>query len=264
MNIIYKTKQEIETIRQGGIILSNILDKTLKQVKPGITTEYLENMATSLIEQAGGRPSFKGYRESLNERPFPTTLCASIDNEVVHAPAIPARTLRQGQIITLDIGMEWPYKKGASGLYTDMAKTVGVGEISKEAEKLIKATKKCLDLAIEQVKPGNHLSDIGRAIQTYAQANGYGVVRDLGGHGVGKKVHEDPIILNYVPNGNFNNVELRSGMVIAIEPMITAGDWRVVEDINDGWTIKTADNSLAAHFEHTIAVTKNGHKVLTI
>lgn len=250
-------------LREGGKILAEILKKISEITVPGATTEELEKMACDLIREAGGRPSFKGYKSVLDEKPYPTALCTSINNEIVHAPSLPARTLKEGDIIGVDIGMEYPYKKDVNGYYTDMAVTLAVGKIDKEASRLISVTKKSLDLAIKKVKPGNTLNDIGSTIQQFAEANGFSVVRDLVGHGVGHDVHEEPRVPNYeIPRKSIDNVTLKPGMVIAIEPMINTGEWGI-EIASDDLTILTIDGSLSAHFEHTIAVTENGYLVLT-
>lgn len=261
--IIIKTKKEITIMREGGKVLAHILKKLSAEVKPGITTGYLEQMACQLIKEAGGRPSFKGYKSMLETKVFPTALCTSINNEVVHAPALPSRRLNDGDIIGIDVGMEYPYGLDLSGYYTDMAITLPVGKISKEARRLIMTTKKSLELAIKKIKPNNSLNDIGQAIQTKAEAEGFSVVRDLVGHGVGTAVHEDPQVPNYeIVDANIKNVILKPGMTIAIEPMVNVGSWEV-KGSSDGFTIITADNSLSAHFEHTVAVTSKGHEVLT-
>jgi len=261
--IIIKTNKEIAIMRRGGKILAEILKKLAAEVKPGVTTGHLEKMACSLIKSAGGRPSFKGYKSMHDSRAFPTALCTSINNEIVHAPALPARRLRPGDIIGIDLGMEYPCGKDTHGYYTDMAVTVPVGKVSKQAKKLINVTKKSLELAIKQVKPNNNLSLIGLAIQTYVEANGFSVVRDLVGHGVGTAVHEEPQVPNYVIKGKaFDDVVLKPGMTIAIEPMVNEGGWKVKSG-KDGFTIVTADGSLSAHFEHTVAVTEKGCEILT-
>ncbi len=261
--IIIKTAKEIAIIREGGKILGSILKRLLSQVKPGITTGYLERMACDLVKKAGGRPSFKGYKSMPGAKAFPTALCTSINSEIVHAPALPSRRLNNGDIIDIDIGMEYPFNKDQRGYYTDMSATVPVGRVSKEAKKLIRVTKKSLILAIKEIKPGRTLNDIGRAIQAHAEAHGFSVVRDLVGHGVGMAVHEDPQVPNYEIEGtDMENAVLKPGMVIAIEPMINVGSWEI-KGFKDGLTIVTADGQLSAHFEHTIAVTKEGHEVLT-
>jgi len=270
--IIIKTKKEIELIREGGKLLGRILEELAAQVKPGISAADLEKTAVRLISEAGGRPSFKGYVAGPGMDPFPTALCTSINDEVVHGPAVASRILREGDIIGIDVGMEYPIvkKEGfpqnkyskSGGYYTDMAKTVAVGKISKEAQKLINTTKECLDLAIKQVIPGNSLKDIARAVQKHAEAQGFSVVRDLVGHGVGVKVHEEPKIPNYVINSREYDLKLEPGMVIAVEPMINIGSYKIRTG-DDDTTFETADGSLSAHFEHTIAVTDDGCEVLT-
>jgi len=261
--ITIKSKQEIKALREGGKILAGILEKIAKKVKPGITTADLEKMACDLIIRAGGRPSFKGYQSLLDDKPFPTALCASINNEIVHAPALSGRALADGDIIGLDLGMEYPYKKGRDGYYTDMAVTVGVGKIEKEAAELIAVTREALERAIKKIKPGNTINDIGRTIQQFAEGRGYAVVRELVGHGVGYDVHEEPRVPNYeVPEKSPENVVLKPGMVLAVEPMVNRGGWKVKTGPDD-FTILTADGSLSAHFEHTVAVTEEGCLVIT-
>lgn len=278
--IIIKTEKEIEIMRRGGRILAEILKQLIAEAKPGATTGHLEKMACDLIKAAGGRPSFKGYKSMRDARAFPTALCASINNEVVHAPALPPRKLNSGDIIGLDLGMEYPafapqccgaaagkpYGKNARGYYTDMAATAAIGKASKPAKKLINVTKKSLELAIAQVKPGNTLNDIGRAIQQYAEKQGFSVVRELVGHGVGTAVHEEPQVPNYEISDDSErseeNITLKPGMTIAIEPMVNAGGWKIKTG-KDGFTVLTADGGLSAHFEHTVAVTENGCEILT-
>lgn len=257
--IYIKTEQEISIIREGGKILSSILDNVISRAKAGAKICDLDKMAEELILKNGGIPSFKSYRCGKNCPPFPSTMCISINSEVVHGLGTRQTILKSGDIVDFDIGMRYPAK---GGLYTDMSKTVGVGKISKLAKRLIKITKKSLTLGLEQVKDGNKIIDIGRAIQNCAESAGFSVVRDLTGHGVGKEVHEDPKIPNYAES-YFGKIELKQGMVIAIEPMINAGGYKI-KTLSDGWTIATADNSLSAHFEHTAAVTKTGCEILTI
>jgi methionyl aminopeptidase len=269
--VYIKTPEEIALIREGGKILSDILKKLIAEVKPGVTTGYLEELACAMALEAGAKPAFMGY-DMGDGLTFPTMLCTSINEEVVHGPALPSRRLDSGDIIDIDLGIEYPMafpgavrnphsKQG--GFFTDMCATVGVGKISREAEKLIRVTRRCLDLALAQVKPGKTLNDIGRAVEECAEAAGYGVVRDLVGHGVGYYAHEEPDVFNYVINPKSpENLVLKPGMVIAIEPMINAGTWRV-KTAKNGYTVVTADGSLSAHFEHTVAVTDSGCEILT-
>jgi len=270
--ITIKTPEEIELIREGGAHMHRILWHLGDMAKkPGTTTEDLEAEAQKLIKECGGRPSFIGYGTEHGAPPFPTALCTSVNDILVHAPALPARTLHEGDLIGIDIGMEWPAKELRAkekrfvhltrGFYTDTAISVGVGRITKEAERLLKVTKKALDIAIKKVKAGVTVGEVSSSIETYAKKQGVGIVRDLVGHGVGYEVHEDPRIPNYLDK-RLATVVLKEGMVIAIEPMFTLGDYRV-ETMEDKWSIRSIDGSLTAHFEHTIVVTARGADVLT-
>lgn len=283
MAITIKTPTEINLIRKGGKRLAAILNHVVTMVRAGITTAKLDALAEKLILESGGKPSFKGYRIKGMGIPYPATMCISINEEVVHGIPRTDRVLKEGDIVGLDIGMWWPADAGASGswlpafgniqkdsqaasrkpqtaLATDMAVTIGIGNISKEAQRLINATRESLDIGIAQVKPGATVGDVGHAIEKFLKKNNLGIIRDLAGHGVGYELHEEPLIPNYGKAGT--GAELKEGMVIAIEPMATLGDWRVVL-AGDQWTFKTIDNSLGAHFEHTMAVTKDGVEVLT-
>lgn len=247
-----KTAEEVEIIAEGGKLLSGVLGVVKQMAAPGVTTKQLSDKADELIVAAGGVPSFKGYGPKRN--PFPAALCVSVNDEVVHGIPSNARALYEGDIVGLDIGMIY------KGLYTDMAVTVGVGKISKEVQRLIDATRESLMRAIKAAEIGNRIGDIGFAAQGYAEANGFSVVRDLVGHGVGYAVHEAPEVPNYGRPGT--GMKLEENLVIAIEPMLCEGEYDVVFD-DDGWTIRTMDGKLSAHFEHTIAVTKNGPRILT-
>ncbi|MBU0722097.1 type I methionyl aminopeptidase [Patescibacteria group bacterium] len=273
--ITIKKNNEIELLRQGGKILGQILKQLITEVKPGVTTGHLEQMADVLIKKAGGRSSFKGFKSDKDNKPYPTVLCACINDEVVHAPSLPSRELKPGDIINIDVGMEFPSyaslskamkdktadKPAKGGYYTDMAATVAVGKVSREAQKLIRVTRQALALGIKQVRPGNSLNNIGKTIEQYVKANNFSIVRDLVGHGVGYNLHEDPQIPNYDLDYN-KKIILKPGMVLAIEPMVNTGDWRI-KDGADGLTILTADGSLSAQFEHTVLVTENGYEILT-
>ncbi len=258
--IIIKTQKEIETMRQGGKILAKILSELGRFIKPGVSTGELNELTEKLIAEYGGEPSFKNYRSSPKDRPFPTALCTSINEEVVHAPALPSRVLKKGDIICLDLGLKYP--KGKSGLFTDAAVTLPVGKINQEAEKLIEVARHALEVGVAEVKAGNFIYHISKAVQKYVESQGFNVVRDLVGHGVGRKVHEPPQIPNFF-DPRLEAVELKEGMTICIEPMVAAGTWRV-ETLSDGWTVVTADGKLSAHFEHTIAVTEDGYEILTM
>ncbi len=254
--IIIKSPEEIALMREGGKILTQILEELGKTVKPGIKTIELDKLAEQLVFKYGAVASFKNYKPSFNyddQDGYPANVCVSVNEEVVHG--IPGkRVLKQGDIVSLDMGILY------KGYYTDAAITVAVGKISPLAQKLIDVTKNSLEIGIREIKAGNHLGDIGFAIQGYVGKNGFSVVRDLVGHGVGKYIHEEPEIPNYGKAGQ--GLELKEGMTLALEPMVVAGDWRV-KIMPDKWTFATSDKSLSAHFEHTVAVTRNGAKVLT-
>ncbi len=250
--ITIKTPEEVDVIRQGGHKLAKILDMVIEKVEPGVSTLELDEYAEQLILEAGARPAFKGFSG------FSGTLCTSVNDAVVHGVPSKNKILKEGDIIGLDIGMQWP-KVG--GLYTDMARTVGVGNISDEAKKLIEVTKKSFYKAINVVKSGARVGDIGEAVQKYVESEGYSVVRSLSGHGVGYDVHEDPRIANYGKAGTGDI--LRTGMVLAIEPMVCVGSYEL-ETLADGWTAVTKDGSLTSHHENTLVVTEKGCEILTI
>ena len=252
------TEKEIEIMAECGKILTKIIKETAKHAKVGVTTEYLDKVTEDLIFQYGAKSSFKGYNG------YPTAVCTSINEEVVHA--IPSnRELKDGDLLTLDLGIRF------KGYCTDMAITIIVldptdrsgrtrEKVDKKLRKLMDVTKKSLELAIKQCKPGNRLGDIGYAIQNYVERNGFNVIRDLIGHGVGKKVHEEPEVLNYGNKGE--GIVLKPGMVLAIEPMIVIGNYEI-ERAKDGFAFLSKDRSISAHFEHTVAITKKGCRVLT-
>lgn len=243
-----KTDKEIQILKAGGKLLSQILQKVVKKTKIGVSGLELDQLAEDLINQVGGKPSFK------NHQGFPHSLCVSINDTVVHG--IPTDyKFKEGDVIGLDLGMEY------QGLYTDMAVTIGIGQISKEAKKLIQVTKQALEVGIAQVKPGNYISDIGKAIEQFIQPYGYSIVRDLAGHGVGRAVHEDPLVHNFDPGVKTDL--MFPGLVIAIEPMIIMGQDYRVKTHNNGWDVSSHDQSLTAHFEHTVAVTKTGNLIIT-
>jgi len=249
---LIKTREEIEIIAEGGKLIHDILHNTAKLAKPGLSTWELNEFAEKEINKIGGRPSFKFYGTKKN--PFPSGLCTSINNIVVHG--IPSKTdiLHEGDIVSLDIGME--YKK----LYTDTAITVSIGNVSRQAKELMDITKKSLDFGIKEARAGNRVGDISAAIQETVEQAGFNVVRDLVGHGVGYDVHEEPSVPCY--GKKHDGPKLEEGMVLAIEPMVVMGEYSLLFEA-DGWTISTADGELAAHFEHTIAITKKGARILT-
>jgi len=250
-----KTKEEIEKMRRGGHVLSSVMDEIEKAIKPGIGTESLTKLAEKLILDQGGRPSFKGYKAAWTEEVYPAALCVSINEEVVHGMAIPNRIIKEGDLVGIDCGMEY------EGMYTDMARTIIVGETNRKNKKLVSVTQEALMRGIKKVKPGNHVSDISQAIDSYVRKNGFSVVRQLVGHGVGHTAHEEPQIPNFVDK-TITNFELKEGMCLAIEPMVNIGGWEV-ETSFDGWTIGTKDKSMSAHFEHTVCVTSDGVEIIT-
>jgi methionyl aminopeptidase len=245
--ITIKTPQEVQTIQEGGKILARIMQEIERTIKPGVTTLELDRAAEALVLKYGARPAFKNYAG------FPYSLCVSVNENIVHG--LPSKyVLKEGDIVGLDFGVL--YKE----FNTDMAITIAVGKISYEAKRLIKVAEKALRLGIKKAKVGNTIGDIGNTIQRFVEDQGFGVVRDLCGHGIGKNLHEDPRVPNF---GNRGQGEvLREGMVICIEPMITAGDYKLRKS-EDNYGYATKDNSLSAHFEHTIAITNSGPKILT-
>ncbi len=254
--IIYKTQKEIELMAESGRILAEVLKQVAAEVKPGVLIQKLNDLAESLILANGAQPAFKNYKASPQDRPFPTALCASVNDEIVHGPADRPIKLEEGDIIGLDLGVEY------KGYFSDMAVTVGVGKISPEAQKLLIVTRDALSLGIQEVKEGKTLADIGRVIQTHVEKHGFSVVRELVGHGVGKHVHEDPRVPNYLTE-EAKLIPLKKGMTIAIEPMVNIGDWPI-KVADDGLTFITADGSLSAQFEHTVALDHNGKtRILT-
>ena len=248
--MIIKNQKELEILREGGKKLAAVLAEAAQSAIAGISTRELDALAEKLILKAGGAPSFKGYKTQGAQHPYPGALCVSINDEVVHG--LPTdRVLKNGDIVGLDIGMQF------KGLFTDMALTILVGG---GTNKLIEATKKSLEIGIAEVRAGARVGDIGFAIQKYLETEGFGVVRELVGHGVGRAVHEDPEIPNWGHRGD--GPKLCEGMVVALEPMATEGSHKV-KIAPDGWTWLTKDGSRSAHFEHTVVVTKNSAEILT-
>ena len=252
--ISIKTAKEIKILREGGKILASVLREVAKKVKPGVPTIELDELAEKLIREAGGEPSFLNYKTRYDKISYPASLCVSKNDEVVHGIPSEDKILIEGDIVSLDLGMKY------KGLYTDMAITMPVGEIDEKAKKLIEVCKKSLSKGIKAARSGATISDIGFAVQSYVEKRGFKVVRNLAGHGVGYEVHEEPEIPNFGRKGT--GEILKEGMVLALEPMITDGSYEIFLD-NDNWTWKTKDGSLAAHFEHTIVVTKKGGEILT-
>lgn len=247
-----KTPEEIEILAAGGHLLAEILADLAKMCKIGVSAAELDKLAEEKIGQVGGEPSFKNFGPIGKE--FPASLCVSPNEMLVHGIPYKELVFKDGDLIGLDLGMKY------KGLFTDHAVTVAVGKVSDEALRLLEVTKECLRRGIEAAQVGNHLGDIGQAVQSYAESQGYGVVRKLTGHAVGYGVHEEPKVANY--GKACEGEELKVGAVLAIEPMINIGG-HDVKTADDGWGVVTADGSLAAHFEHTVAVTENGPLVLT-
>jgi len=256
--ITIKTPQEIKILHQGGKILADILRQVVKSAKPGVKTIELDQLAEKLIIEKGGIPSFKDYKNFSTDPAYPNTICSSVNEQLVHTlPSV--YELKLGDILSIDIGMKYPVL--GQGLFTDMAVTVPIGKIPELTKILLKVTEKSLELGIRQVRPGNRISDISRAVQEHVESHNFSIIRQLVGHGVGYQVHEEPRIPNYVDKTIYD-VELKEGMVLAIEPMVSIGNF-LVKTLDDGWTAVMADGSLCAHFEHTVAVTKKGVKILT-
>ena len=251
-----KKPEEVRAIVEGGKHMGAILEKLAAMVRPGLSALELDKKAEQLIRESGGSPAFKGYQPRRSDAPFPTTICASLNDELVHGIPTKDKIPKAGDIFSIDIGMKW------RGFYTDTALTVGVGSISPEAQKLLDVTREALEVGIRECVVGNTVADIGLAIERYVKSQGkYGIVRDLVGHGVGHAVHEDPRVPNYYDK-SLSSWTLEPGVVIAIEPMITLGSRKVVT-ADDGWTILTEDKSLCAHFEHTVVITADGPIVAT-
>ncbi|MCD6094869.1 type I methionyl aminopeptidase [bacterium] len=243
-----KSPEEIAIMAEGGRRLAKIMRRLKEMVRPGITTKQLDRVAEDLILKFKGRPNFKGYEG------YPAALCTSVNQVIVHQ--VPSDyKLKEGDILSLDLGMEY------KGYHSDMAITVPVGRVSQEAGRLIRVTKKALKRGIKKVRPGNTFGDIGNTIQRYVESQGYNVIRDLCGHGIGKELHEEPQIFNF--GKRHSGPEIKEGMVFCLEPMVSVGDWHIKKS-KDGYGFETKDGSLSAHFEHMMVVTKNGCRILTI
>jgi len=252
---LIKTDEDIEKLKRGGSILSDILREIRSSCVAGANTEDLDALARKRMKKAGGTPSFLNYKINEKDTGFPGAVCISINQEVVHGLPIPGRIIKGGDIVGLDIGM-WH-----EGLCTDMATTVIVGEVSQEVSDLVSRTRTALVKGISSIHSGGAVGDVGATIEKYLKPFGYGIVRDLVGHGVGHSVHEDPQVPNHKDKQALK-IPLKKGMVLAVEPMVTLGGYEVVLD-DDMWTISTADQSLAAHFEVTVAVTEAGCDLIT-
>lgn len=254
MSITIKTKEEIEILKDGGKILADVLRELAKLAKPGVSTGFLNQKAKEMIMVRGGEPAFLNYHPAFMEKPYPAALCASLNDVIVHGLPSNKIILKDGDILKLDLGVKY------KNLFTDAAITVGIGGLTEEKQKLIDVTKQALELAIKEVKPGNHIGDIGFAIENYVESEGFYVIEILVGHGVGHEIHEEPNVPNYGKKGQ--GPILKPGMVIAIEPMV-AIKGKDVQLSKDGFGYETLGGSLSAHFEHSVAVTEKGNEVLT-
>ncbi len=246
--ILLKSPRELALIREGGHILADVMDLLRTSVQAGMTTQEIDEEVEAFIRKRGATPAFKGYRG------FPATVCTSINEEVVHGIPSPHRRIKEGDIIGLDLGCI------VEGYYADCALTLAIGEVEPRVQQLLDVTREGLELAIDECWPERRLSNVSHAVQRHVEAQGFGVVRAFVGHGIGRELHEDPQVPNFGDPGR--GPQLKPGMVLAIEPMVTMGSWEV-RILEDRWTAVTVDGSLAAHFEHTIAVTEDEPEVLT-
>ena len=254
MPIHIKTESELDIMRRAGHILANVMREIQKEVRVGASTMEIDKLAEELVLRSGGTPAFKGYGGGSN--PFPATICASINDEVVHGIPNASRILKDGDIFKVDIGIE------IEGFYSDMARTFAVGKISQEAQKLIEITEKSFWKGIKNLKAGAMLSEYSKTAQKTVEDAGFSVVKNLVGHGIGKHLHEDPQVPNYFEKG-FRDLVLQEGMTLALEPMVNVGTYKT-ELGRDGWVFLTADRKLSAHYENTVVITDNGVEVITV
>lgn len=256
--ITARSEKEIELMRESGRIVAQTLDLIQTEIRPGITTKYLDEIAEEYIRSQGAIPSFLGYvpKGARGTKPYPASICASINEEVVHGIPSPKRIIKEGDIVSIDVGA------CKNGYHGDAARTFIIGEVKPEVRHLVKVTEMCLTLAIKEAVVGNRLHDISAAVQTYAESFGFGVIENMVGHGIGTKMHEEPPVPNIGKRGT--GAFLREGMVLAIEPMINLGRSRKAKILSDTWTAVTADGKPAAHFEHTVVVRKGRAEILTL
>lgn len=254
--IIRKSSAELEKMRRSGLLVSAILAEMRKMIQEGVTTYDLEVVAERMMNDAGAKPAFKGYYSAAAGTRYPYVLCTSVNDEIIHGMPSKKRVLKPGDIVSVDTGVQ------LNGYFGDSAITVPIGAISEENQKLLRVTQEALALAIEQARPGNRLFDISGAVEQHVKANGFTVVKEFVGHGIGTSMHEEPQVPNYVDR-KAENPRLKEGMVLAIEPMVNAGgpDCKV---LSDRWTAVTKDGKCSAHFEHTVAITENGPWILTL
>lgn len=252
--VVIKSEREIALMRRAGQIVAKVLEAIRERVRPGITTGELDELAERIIRAEGGIPSFKGYDGGSGRLPYPASICASVNHEVVHGIPSPQRVLEEGQILSVDVGAIY------QGYHGDAAITVPVGKVSDLARRLLEVTEGALYAGIAAARAGNRLGDISHAIQSYVESRGFSVIREYTGHGIGREMHEGLQVLNFGEPGR--GVRLRAGMTLALEPMVNVGDWRT-KVLEDGWTVVTYDGSLSAHFEHTILVRDGEAEILT-
>ena len=257
--ITIKTKEDIKAMQIAGKILHEILDDVSSLVATGVSTSDLNKHAEKLIETRGATSAFKNYKGK--KLPYPSALCTSVNNEIVHGIPSQDKILQSGDVVGLDLGI-WHKPLNGCKICVDSARSIAVGNVSWQVEKLIETAEQALYVGLSPVKEGAFIADIAEAIQKYVESQGFNVVRGLVGHGVGYKVHEPPAVPNFWVDKNFRGPKLKTGMTLAIEPMVVLGDYHTKE-LEDGWTVVTKDGSPSAHFEHTVAVTKTGYRILT-
>ena len=258
MAITLRSQREIELMRRAGMVVANVLSKLQEVAEPGLSTAQLDSIALRMVVDVGAQALFKGVRNPNARNPFPGAICASINEQVVHGIPSEQAILKQDDILSIDFGVR------LDGYCGDAAVTIGIGEISEQKRKLIDVTRQVLQIAIEKASPDVKWSQIASEMQDYAESADFSVVRDFVGHGIGTKMHEEPKVPNFVSNELLaNDIVLREGMILAVEPMINAGGY-AVRTLKNGWTVVTKDGKCSAHFEHTIAITKNGCEVLTV
>lgn len=253
--VTIKNNQQIDNLREGGKRLASVMKKIENHIKSGVSTLELDKIAEDEILRLGGIPAFKNYGTDLG-KPYPASICASINDEIVHGIPSQKRNIKEGDILKIDIGMKY------QGMFTDMARTFAVGKISDKAKKIIEVAEKSFWEGSKKIKAGAMLSDYSKAVQKHVESNGFSVVRDLVGHGIGVELHEDPQIMNYY-DGYYQDMKLQSGMVLALEPMVNEGSYHSTIE-KDGWVFKTEDGKLSAHYENTVLVTNKGCEILTV
>ena len=257
MGVELKSRNEIARMRRAGVLVGNTLELVASAVRPGVSTGDLNEIAAKSIRDGAGKAAFLGYRHPSGGKPFTGVLCISVNEEIVHGIPRPDRYLVEGDIVSLDCGAL------VDGFYGDSARTVAVGVVSEAAQRLLAATKQSLEAGIEMCRAGMRLRDLSGAVEAVIVAEGFSAVRDFVGHGIGRRLHEDPQVPNYVMTGGASGYLFREGLVLAIEPMVNAGGFET-ETLADGWTVVTKDRSLSAHFEHTVAVTSEGPQIMTL